>query len=32
MAIPEIDDHHTVEDIGIACGQAFSQAVGDKKG
>ncbi|MDP6727505.1 MAG: imidazoleglycerol-phosphate dehydratase HisB [Gammaproteobacteria bacterium] len=28
----EIDDHHTVEDIGIACGQAFSQAVGDKKG
>ena len=28
----EIDDHHTVEDIGIAFGQAFFQAVGDKKG
>ncbi|MEP4486148.1 imidazoleglycerol-phosphate dehydratase HisB [Marinobacter alexandrii] len=27
-----IDDHHTVEDIGITIGQAFSQAVGDKKG
>jgi len=27
-----IDDHHTVEDIGITLGQAFSQAVGDKKG
>ncbi|WP_028357391.1 imidazoleglycerol-phosphate dehydratase HisB [Brackiella oedipodis] len=27
-----IDDHHTVEDIGIALGQCFAQAVGDKKG
>ena len=27
-----IDDHHTVEDIGIALGQAFSKAIGDKKG
>ena len=28
----EIDDHHTVEDVGITLGQAFAQAVGDKKG
>lgn len=28
----EIDDHHTVEDIGITLGQAFDKAVGDKKG
>ena len=28
----EIDDHHTVEDIGITLGQAFFEAVGDKKG
>lgn len=28
----EIDAHHTVEDIGITLGQAFSLAVGDKKG
>ena len=27
-----IDDHHTVEDIGITLGMAFHQAVGDKKG
>lgn len=27
-----IDDHHTVEDIGITIGQAFQQALGDKKG
>lgn len=28
----EIDDHHTIEDIGILLGQAFSEAIGDKKG
>jgi imidazoleglycerol-phosphate dehydratase len=27
-----IDDHHTVEDIGITLGQAFAKAIGDKKG
>ncbi|MEX1670333.1 imidazoleglycerol-phosphate dehydratase HisB [Zhongshania guokunii] len=27
-----IDAHHTVEDIGITMGQAFAEAVGDKKG
>ena len=27
-----IDDHHTVEDIGITLGQAFTKAIGDKKG
>jgi imidazoleglycerol-phosphate dehydratase len=27
-----IDDHHTVEDIGITIGQAIKQAAGDKKG
>lgn len=28
----EIDDHHTVEDIGIVLGQAFREALGDKTG
>ena len=28
----EIDDHHTVEDIGILLGEAFYEAIGDKKG
>lgn len=28
----DIDDHHTVEDIGITLGQAFDRALGDKKG
>ncbi|PWQ95739.1 imidazoleglycerol-phosphate dehydratase HisB [Leucothrix arctica] len=27
-----IDDHHTVEDIGITLGQAFAKAIGNKKG
>ena len=27
-----IDDHHTIEDIGISLGEAFNKAVGDKKG
>ena len=28
----DVDQHHTVEDIGIALGEAFDRAVGDKKG
>ncbi|MBQ6511357.1 MAG: imidazoleglycerol-phosphate dehydratase HisB [Methanobrevibacter sp.] len=28
----EIDDHHTIEDVGILLGEAFSQAIGDKVG
>lgn len=28
----DVDQHHTVEDIGIALGEAFSKALGDKKG
>ena len=28
----QVDDHHTVEDIGICLGKAFSQALGEKRG
>ncbi len=28
----EIDDHHTIEDVGILLGEAFLKAIGDKKG
>lgn len=28
----EVDDHHTVEDVGIALGEAFSSALGEKRG
>lgn len=27
-----VDDHHTVEDVGITMGQAFARALGDKRG
>lgn len=27
-----VDDHHTVEDVGIALGEAFAKALGDKRG
>jgi imidazoleglycerol-phosphate dehydratase len=28
----DVDQHHTVEDVGIALGEAFAEALGDKKG
>lgn len=28
----EVDDHHTVEDVGICLGQAMNEALGDKRG
>ncbi|GGL48102.1 imidazoleglycerol-phosphate dehydratase [Halocalculus aciditolerans] len=28
----DIDDHHTVEDVGICVGEAFAEALGDKRG
>lgn len=28
----EVDDHHTIEDVGIVLGEAFNKALGDRKG
>lgn len=28
----QVDDHHTVEDVGLVLGQAFREAIGDKQG
>ena len=28
----DVDDHHSVEDIGICLGKAFTEALGDKRG
>jgi imidazoleglycerol-phosphate dehydratase len=28
----DVDQHHTVEDVGIVLGQLFAQALGDRKG
>src|SRR3978361_2556018 len=28
----DVDQHHTVEDVGIALGEAFNEALGDKRG
>lgn len=28
----DVDDHHTIEDIGISLGNAFKEAIGDRKG
>ncbi|NLB55446.1 MAG: imidazoleglycerol-phosphate dehydratase, partial [Lentisphaerae bacterium] len=28
----EVDDHHTVEDIGLCLGQALNEALGERKG
>ena len=28
----DVDQHHTVEDVGIALGEAFARAIGDKRG
>jgi imidazoleglycerol-phosphate dehydratase len=32
MGDTQVDDHHTVEDVGIVLGQAFREAVGDMRG